>query len=64
MHGNYALSTSLACPPATPGDDWIFIDVIQHAFDFQMGARAEGMIGGFIALPASLDIDLMTARNR
>lgn len=64
MHGNYALSTGLACPPAIPGDDWTFIDVIPHAFDFQMGARAEGMIGGFIALPASLDVDLVTTQNR
>lgn len=64
MHGNYALSTGLACPPAIPGDDWIFVDVIPHAFDFQMGARAEGMIGGFIALPATLNVDLITTQDR
>lgn len=63
MHGNYALSTGLACPPVTPGGDWIFVDVIPHAFDFQMGARAEGMIGGFIALPATLDVDLVATPN-
>jgi len=63
MHGNYALSVSLACPPVMPGDDWIFVDVIPHAFDFQMGARAEGMIGGFVSLPASLDVYLITIQN-
>lgn len=63
MHGNYALSVGLACPPAIPGDDWIFVDVIPHAFDFQMGARAEGMIGGFVTLPASLDVELITMEN-
>lgn len=60
MHGNYALSVGLACPPVNPGDDWIFIDVVNHAFDFQMSARSAGMIGGFVALPASLDVTLLT----
>lgn len=57
MHGNYALSVGLAHPPALPGDDWIFIDVISHVYDFKMGPRREGMIGGFFAPPTQLQID-------
>lgn len=56
MHGNYSLAVGVAKPPEMPGDDWIFVDMVQHAFDFKMAARAGGMIGGFVALPAQLDV--------
>lgn len=56
MHGNYALSVGVAQPPSIPGDDWIFVDMVPHAFEFTVGARKEGMIGGYVALPAMLDV--------
>lgn len=56
QHGNYVLSVGLALPPMVPGEDWIFLDVVQHALDFKMRPRVNGMIGGLVALPASLDI--------
>lgn len=59
MHGNYAVSVGLASPPARPGEDWTFIDMIQHAYDFKMAPRGAGMIGGFVALPATLQVDLV-----
>lgn len=64
QHGNYALSVGLAQPPVDAGDDWVFIDIIQHAFDFKVGARAQGMIGGFVSLPASLRIERVINLNR
>lgn len=57
MHGNYSLLCGLAHPPAEPGADWAFVDVVPHAYDFRMGPRSTGMIDGFVALPAVLSIE-------
>jgi lipopolysaccharide transport system ATP-binding protein len=57
MHGNYMLYVGMSHPPVNPEEDWRFIDVVPHAFDFQMNPRAAGMIGGFVALPALLQVD-------
>jgi hypothetical protein len=56
MHGNYLLMCGLAHPPSSPGQDWIFVDMVPHAYDFKMSPRQSGMVDGFVSLPASLDI--------
>jgi hypothetical protein len=60
MHGHYALACGLAHPPEVPGDDWQFVDVIPHAYEFSIGARPGGMIDGFVTLPAELQVRCMT----
>ncbi|MGE0470211.1 MAG: ABC transporter ATP-binding protein [Nitrospira sp.] len=56
LHGNYALAVGLAHPPVVPGADWIFVDIVPHAYEFRMAPRKTGMIDGFVTLPASLAI--------
>ena len=56
LHGNYALGAGLAHPPEEPGADWIFVDVVPHASEFRMAPRRNGMIDGFVTLPALLNI--------
>lgn len=56
MHQQYGLSVGLAHPPSKPGDDWEFIDTAPLAYEFKMAPRAEGMIDGFVTLPAGLSI--------
>ena len=56
LHGNYALAVGLAHPPGVPGADWIFVDIVPHAYEFRMAPRKNGMIDGFVSLPASLII--------
>lgn len=56
LHGNYALAVGLAHPPIVPGADWIFVDIVPHAYEFRMAPRKNGMIDGFVSLPASLSI--------
>lgn len=59
LHGNYALACGLAHPPEKPGDDWQFVDIVPHAYEFQVVPRREGMIDGYVTLPANLDIRCM-----
>ena len=56
LHGNYALAVGLAHPPEVPGVDWVFVDIVPHAYEFRMAPRKNGMIDGFVSLPASLAI--------
>ncbi len=56
IHGNYALAVGLAHPPQVPGADWVFVDIVPHAYEFRMAPRKNGMIDGFVTLPASLAI--------
>jgi lipopolysaccharide transport system ATP-binding protein len=56
LHGSYSLSCGIAHPPIDAGQDWVFADIVQHAYDFRMAPRREGMIDGLVILPASLDI--------
>jgi lipopolysaccharide transport system ATP-binding protein len=56
LHGNYALACGLAQPPKIPGADWVFVDIVPHAYEFKISPRRDGMIDGFITLPASLEI--------
>jgi lipopolysaccharide transport system ATP-binding protein len=56
LHQQYGLFVGLAHPPQRPGDDWEFIDMIPHAYEFRVAPRAEGMIDGFVTLPADLVI--------
>jgi lipopolysaccharide transport system ATP-binding protein len=56
LHQQYGLFVGLAHPPSRPGEDWVFIDMIPHAYEFKIAPRREGMIDGFIALPAELSI--------
>lgn len=56
LHGNYALACGLAHPPEVPGADWVFVDIVPHAYEFRVAPRANGMIDGFVTLPASLSI--------
>lgn len=64
MHGNYTLSIGLAHPPKEPGEDWVFVDVIPFAYDFKMGTRPGGMIGGYVALPAKLEVACISEMDR
>lgn len=57
MHGAYGLSCGLAIPPRIAGDDWVFVDMVPLAYQFSVTPRREGMIGGFVTLPASLEIN-------
>lgn len=56
LHGNYALACGLAHPPGKPGDDWHFVDIVPHAYEFRVAPRQGGMIDGFVTLPAELEI--------
>jgi lipopolysaccharide transport system ATP-binding protein len=56
MHGSYVLSCGLAHPPEIAGQDWVFVDMVPLAYEFGMAPRTEGMIGGFVTLPARLQI--------
>jgi len=56
LHGNYALACGLAHPPEKPGDDWHFVDIVPHAYEFRVAPRQGGMIDGFVTLPAELEI--------
>lgn len=56
MHGAYGVSCGLAHPPEIAENDWVFIDMVPLAYEFSMAPRAAGMIGGFITLPAQLQI--------
>jgi lipopolysaccharide transport system ATP-binding protein len=56
LHGNYVVTCGLAHPPQMPGHDWEFVDVIPHAYEFRVAPRKEGMIDGFVTLPAELSI--------
>lgn len=56
LHGNYALACGLAHPPGKPGDDWHFVDIVPHAYEFRVAPRNGGMIDGFVTLPAELKI--------
>lgn len=60
LHGNYALACGLAHPPGKPGDDWQFIDIVPHAYEFRVAPRREGMIDGYVTLPANLEIRCIT----
>ena len=57
MHGNYLVACGLAHPPSSPGEDWTFVDMVSHAYDFKILPRQSGMIDGFVTLPAQLIID-------
>lgn len=61
LHGNYALAVGLAHPPVAPGADWIFVDIVPHAYEFRMAPRKNGMIDGLVTLPASLAIKEVSA---
>jgi lipopolysaccharide transport system ATP-binding protein len=56
LHTQYGLLVGLNHPPLHPGEDWSFIDIIPHAYEFKIAPRAQGMINGFVALPADLSI--------
>jgi lipopolysaccharide transport system ATP-binding protein len=59
LHGNYALGCGLAHPPEKPSDDWRFVDIVPHAYEFRVAPRQGGMIDGYVTLPAKLDIRCM-----
>lgn len=61
LHGNYALAVGLAHPPEVPGSDWVFVDIVPHAYEFRMAPRKDGMIDGFVSLPASLTVKELAA---
>ncbi len=56
LHGNYILACGVAHPPAEAGNDWQFVDIVPHAYEFRVAPRQAGMIDGFVTLPASLTI--------
>lgn len=56
QHGSYVIAVGLAHPPEVAGADWIFVDFVPHAYEFRISPRNNGMIDGFVSLPASLSI--------
>lgn len=56
LHGNYHVFVALSHPPATPGEDWTFLDVVPIAAQFRVAPRAAGMIDALVVLDAALDI--------
>jgi lipopolysaccharide transport system ATP-binding protein len=56
FHTQYGLLVGLSHPPRDPGEDWVVIDHIPHAYEFKVAPRAQGMINGFVALPSNLSI--------
>lgn len=54
MHGSYVLACSLALSPEKMGDDWQFVDMVPHTYEFSVAPRQKGMIDGFVTLPAEL----------
>lgn len=56
LHTQYGLLVGLNHPPLNPGEDWVSIDLVPHAYEFKVAPRREGMIDGFVALPADLNI--------
>jgi lipopolysaccharide transport system ATP-binding protein len=56
MHGSYCVSSAVAHPPSPEHDDWIFVDVVPLCFDFRVGPRTDGMIGGFVVWDNRLEI--------
>lgn len=64
LHGNYALACGLAHPPESPGDDWQFVDIVPHAYEFRVSPRREGMIDGYVTLPAKLQIRCIKKATR
>ncbi|MEC5385604.1 ABC transporter ATP-binding protein [Uliginosibacterium sp. H3] len=59
LHTQYGLLVGLNHPPLNPGDDWVSIDLVPHAYEFKVAPRREGMIDGFVALPADLSITVL-----
>lgn len=51
MHGRYVLRCGMAFPPDDRHPDWRFVDMVPGAYEFRMAPRAEGMIGGLVAIP-------------
>lgn len=56
MHGAYVLGVGLAQPPDATHIDWVFVDMVPLAYEFSMAPRRGGMIGGLVAIPASLAV--------
>lgn len=56
LHGNYTIFAALAHPPAAPGDDWRFIDVVPICYEFRVAPRAAGMVDGLVVWPAELSV--------
>lgn len=56
MSEQYFLFCGLSHPPAVPGEDWVFVDMVQHAYDFTVAPRRAGTFGGYVVLPAQLEI--------
>lgn len=61
MHLQYGLGVGVAHPPKNPGEDWEFVDIVPHAYEFKMNPRIQGMIDGFVALPADLVVTVETS---
>lgn len=56
MAEQYFLFCGLSHPPSAPGADWVFVDMVQHAYDFAVAPRRAGTFGGYVVLPARLEI--------
>lgn len=56
MAEQYFLFCGLSHPPSIPGEDWVFVDMVQHAYDFTVAPRRAGTFGGYVVLPARLEI--------
>lgn len=61
QHGEYYLMCVLAAPdqPYIMQPQWDYIDVVNHAYDFSVAPRRQGMISGLVAIDSALDIRLL-----
>ena len=60
MHGDYIVSCWVERPPLNESSDWIFVDIIQHAYEFRVSPRSNGMIAGLVSWDANLEIVSVT----
>ena len=55
-HGAYCIMAGLAHPPAVPGEDWRFLDMVPVCYDFRVLPRREGMLDGLVTWHNRLEV--------
>ena len=56
MCEHYHLNTMLAHPPATPGDDWVFLDNVHNALDFSITPNPDFPVSSYLVPDAEVSI--------
>jgi hypothetical protein len=60
LHTTYCVMSCLAQPPARPGEDWCFLDMVPICLNFSIAPRAAGMIDGYVVWDNQLQITTTT----